>query len=118
MSARERSAGGDRSRWPGWAAHFLLPAAILGASLAASPPAQEPPGGVVRVARISGVINVGASRYVDRTLDDAERQGVETVVLALDTSGGFEQPTRRIVQRLQRSSIPVVVYVAPAGAQA
>ncbi|MFQ6117685.1 MAG: nodulation protein NfeD, partial [Candidatus Bipolaricaulia bacterium] len=48
----------------------------------------------------------------------AEREGVQCVIIELDTPGGLDLSMRKIVQRIMGSRVPVVVYVAPAGARA
>jgi membrane-bound serine protease (ClpP class) len=40
------------------------------------------------------------------------------VVLRLDTPGGFDSSMRDIIKRMQASSVPVIVYVAPSGGRA
>ena len=40
------------------------------------------------------------------------------VVIQLDTPGGLDSSMRDIIQRFNRSTVPVVVYVAPSGARA
>ena len=46
------------------------------------------------------------------------RDDVELVVIRLNTPGGLFDPTRKIVQDLLDSEVPVAVYVSPAGAHA
>ena len=73
---------------------------------------------VVRVVELDGAIDNVASRYVTRSLDGAVRDGVSVVIIRLDTPGGLLDATRTIVERIFASPVPVVVYVAPEGAQA
>jgi membrane-bound serine protease (ClpP class) len=93
---------------------FLL--AALASLPAPAPAAAE--GEYVAVARLRGIINPPAVSYVDRTLTEAERTGAQLYVLELDTPGGLDSSMRQIVQRILRSTIPVVVYVWPPGARA
>jgi membrane-bound serine protease (ClpP class) len=72
----------------------------------------------VAVAQVAGLVSAGTARYVERFLDDAERRGAPAAVIALDTPGGYEGPARRVVQRIEGSAIPVIVFVAPDGARA
>ena len=80
--------------------------------------AQRVAPSVVQVSALQGIINSVTARYVLRVIDRAERRNVEALVITLDTPGGFDTSMREIVQRLLRSSVPVIVYVAPAGARA
>lgn len=72
----------------------------------------------VYVAPVTGIINPVQASYVDRVIADAERAGAAAVVLELDTPGGLDGAMRQIIQSILRSSVPVIVYVAPPGARA
>jgi membrane-bound serine protease (ClpP class) len=72
----------------------------------------------VLVLSYNGAVLPGMARYLERGVNTAERQGMEAMVLILDTPGGAVDTTLEIVQAFQRSSVPVIVFVGPAGAQA
>jgi membrane-bound serine protease (ClpP class) len=57
-------------------------------------------------------------RYIDRGLDTAERSDAAAVVLKLDTPGGLDSAMRHIIQRIESSTVPVIVYVSPSGGRA
>src|SRR5215216_5525742 len=57
-------------------------------------------------------------QYIDRGLDTAERSQAPAVVLRLDTPGGLDSAMRGVIQRIESSRVPVIVYVAPAGGRA
>jgi membrane-bound serine protease (ClpP class) len=57
-------------------------------------------------------------RYFDRGMDTAERSQALAVVLKLDTPGGLDSSMRAIIQRIESSSVPVIVYVSPSGGRA
>jgi membrane-bound serine protease (ClpP class) len=57
-------------------------------------------------------------RYLNRVFEEAEDRGAAAVLIELDTPGGLVQSTREIVTSFLGSSVPVIVYVAPAGARA
>jgi membrane-bound serine protease (ClpP class) len=65
-----------------------------------------------------GIVNPVMARYLDRGISAAERADAAAVIIQLDTPGGLLTSTRDIVSRIERSSVPVVIYVAPTGAQA
>ncbi len=97
----------------------LLSALVFGLWLLCSlPVAAQANDGPLIVLDIKGVVNPLTARYVERTLGLAEQRGARAVVLTLDTPGGLDGPMREIVQMLLQSPVPVIVYVAPAGARA
>jgi len=75
-------------------------------------------GGEVRIIELEGPINPGAAAFLIRGLEDAEKQGVELIIVRLDTPGGLVPSMRTMVKGIMNSSIPVVIYVAPKGAGA
>jgi membrane-bound serine protease (ClpP class) len=89
--------------------------ALLGLSLAAGAQAQ---GGPVVVLTIKGALTPAHAAYLERGLALAERRGAEAVILQLDTPGGQLDLMEQIVAEIRNSSVPVVVFVAPAGATA
>jgi membrane-bound serine protease (ClpP class) len=70
------------------------------------------------------VINVDApitpvvSEYIIKSIDTASRNRAEAIIIQLDTPGGLVDSMREIVKKMLSADIPVVVYVAPAGARA
>src|ERR1700745_2130022 len=94
-------------RFPG-----LLLACWLGA-LATSASGEK-----VCLSNVDGAIGPATASYIARSVDDAESQGAQCLIIQLNTPGGLLDSTRVIVQKLLGSSIPVVVYVAPTGATA
>ncbi len=87
-------------------------------SSAAESPQPTSSAGVIRQVRIAGVINPVVAGYITDQLLEANRVGAEAFLLELDTPGGLDTAMRQIIQGELGSSIPVIVYVAPAGARA
>jgi len=58
------------------------------------------------------------SEYIIKSIDTASRNGAEAIIIQLDTPGGLVDSMREIVKKMMSADIPVVVYVAPAGARA
>jgi membrane-bound serine protease (ClpP class) len=85
----------------------------LGASaLGADAPAP------VLVGHIQGEINPITARYVDRVLSDGEADNAAAIVFVIDTPGGLIDSTYQITARFLATRIPIVTFVAPAGARA
>jgi len=72
----------------------------------------------VVVGKIDGIINPVMASYVERVISDAERANAEAVVFYMDTPGGLSDAMRDINLRIERATVPVIVYVAPNGARA
>ena len=73
---------------------------------------------LVLILNAEGAVAPAMQEYIQRGLDLAERRSADLVVLQLDTPGGSIATMKTIVQAIRDSRIPVVVYVAPRGAQA
>lgn len=86
------------------------------AAATAAGPSRNPP--VVVLLTVDGTINPAVTDYIVDSLAAAERTGAAAVVIRLDTPGGLLSSTRRIVEALLNAPVPVIVYVAPAGASA
>ena len=55
---------------------------------------------------------------VDRIITASEKDGAAAAVLMLDTPGGSVDSMFEIIKRIYSSTVPVIVYVAPKGANA
>jgi membrane-bound serine protease (ClpP class) len=71
----------------------------------------------VIIGKIEGVISPITANYVQRMIEKAEEREAETLVLLLDTPGGLDVSMREIVKEELNSTVPIVVYVHPAGAR-
>jgi len=74
--------------------------------------------GQVHVLTWDGDVNPVMERYIDRGIDTAEKSKAAAIVLKLDTPGGLDSAMRDIVQRIEASEVPVLVYVSPSGSRA
>jgi membrane-bound serine protease (ClpP class) len=68
--------------------------------------------------KVEGAIGPATADYISRAIEEAATQGAQCLVIELDTPGGLLDSTRIIVQKFLASPVPIVVYVAPAGAWA
>ena len=80
--------------------------------------AQEREGPTALVADVDGIINPISQRYITRTVEKGEDEAAEVVIILLNTPGGLLSSTREIYESLLNATVPTVVYVSPAGAQA
>ena len=82
--------------------------------------AQEPQAGapVIRVIDMNTTVDIVSARYLKRSINGANDDGAELIVIELDTPGGTLDSTRDMVTSILGSRVPVVVFVSPEGAQA
>lgn len=67
---------------------------------------------------INGVINPVATEYIVQSIERAEDEEAELLVIELDTPGGLMESMHQIVKAIQASDVPVAVFVAPSGSRA
>lgn len=96
----------------GWLLMCVSPAQ---AQLALPGRAQQGP---VYLITFKGAITPVLADYLGSTISTAIANNAEAVVLQLDTPGGSVDVTKTINQLILGSPVPVIVYVAPSGAQA
>jgi membrane-bound serine protease (ClpP class) len=72
----------------------------------------------VLLLEIEGPVTPVMAGYFERGIREAERRGAEAVVIQLDTPGGAVDTTQEIVQLFRGADVPVIIFVAPRGAQA
>ncbi|MFQ6027994.1 MAG: nodulation protein NfeD [Dehalococcoidia bacterium] len=72
----------------------------------------------VSVVNIDGTIDPVMARYLTRSIEGAEKDQAELLIIILDTPGGFLGATRDMVESILSAEIPVATYVAPPGARA
>lgn len=75
------------------------------------------PGSVV-VLPTKGIVDQVMAGYLREGINAAAQDDAAAVVVRLDTPGGSLDSTREIVQTLLEAPLPVIVWVAPAGARA
>jgi membrane-bound serine protease (ClpP class) len=81
-------------------------------------PAEGAAAPQVVVVRLEGAVGPVTAELIKDAVAEAERVGATALVLELSTPGGLSSSTREISTALLGSTVPVVVYVAPSGAQA
>src|SRR4051812_48686077 len=66
--------------------------------------------------KIDGTINPVAADFIHRAIEKTKNEKAQCLIIHLNTPGGLLQSTRIIVSDILESPVPIVVYVAPAGA--
>ena len=89
---------------------------LTGLSAACAPSIHDR--NAVHLLKANSEVNPVMERYIDRGIDEAERTDAKAVVIRLDTPGGLSTSMEHIVQRIQSSKVPVIVYVSPSGGKA
>jgi len=77
----------------------------------------QPPSKIVLIKLEDNIHSVSA-QFITQSIDKADRERAELVVLQLYTPGGLDQAMRDIISKILNSYTPVAVYVAPSGARA
>ncbi len=92
----------------------MLPALTLLAAAIGQPVARP----MVAQIALDGPIGPAAAEYFGDASKRAVADGAAAIVLRLDTPGGLADSMRQIIAGMLASKVPVLVYVAPAGARA
>jgi membrane-bound serine protease (ClpP class) len=95
---------------------------ILSATLFAAPPDSPPPSQpgpplVVRLT-IHDTIQPITADYLQRGLDTAARLHAQAVLVSMGTPGGLLESTRVMVQAIESSAVPVIIYISPSSSRA
>ena len=88
--------------------------ALIGLALACAREASAR----VNLLVVDGSINPAVDEFIREGIAISARDGAEALVIQLDTPGGLLVSTKRIVKEILGAPLPVIVYVAPAGASA
>ena len=94
----------------------LVAAGLIG--ILADEAAAQPSDSYIAVITVDGAIDAVAANYLSRALDVATERGAALAIVLLDTPGGLLDSTRKMVEDIFGSPVPVAVYVFPPGAQA
>jgi membrane-bound serine protease (ClpP class) len=73
--------------------------------------------GVLKIS-INDVIQSVTVEYIGRALDAAAANHDQAVLIEMNTPGGLLDSTREIIDKIESSAVPVIVYVAPTGSRA
>jgi membrane-bound serine protease (ClpP class) len=90
---------------------FLLPLLLCMSALAQTQP-------LVLKLTVHDTIQPITAGYIERGLAEAQRRRAAAVLISLGTPGGLLDSTRDIVQAIEASPVPVILYVSPSGSRA
>jgi membrane-bound serine protease (ClpP class) len=91
---------------------------VVGAWLLAAIPSQalaQAEGERIVVLPIDGVVDPFVADHVSHTIQTTD---ASAVLIEIDTPGGYDSSMREIVEAILNARVPVVCFVAPAGARA
>lgn len=93
-------------------------AALLGGAAVLADIGGDAKGAQVHVVELEGAIGPASADYFIRALERAEEDGIDLLVLRLDTPGGLDKSMRDMIKAILASRVPVAAYVAPNGSRA
>ena len=96
---------------------LALTGLLLASGLFISAPAAEGRPVVVEI-RLDMMVHRVSAEYVVHGIRLANQKNANAVLLELSTPGGLDSAMREIIQAILESRVPVITYVAPAGARA
>jgi membrane-bound serine protease (ClpP class) len=91
---------------------------VLARAIEARNPVGAAAPAVVDLIAIDGAINPASADFISDSITRATTDGAAALLIELDTPGGLLSSAQTIVKALLNADVPVMVYVAPAGASA
>ena len=67
---------------------------------------------------IEAVINPVSAEYIIKSIEEAELDNIDGLIIELDTPGGLMESMRAIVKAELEADVPIIVYVGPSGSRA
>src|SRR6266851_617994 len=67
---------------------------------------------------INDTIQPVTTEFITRAVEAAAANHDQAVLIELNTPGGLESSTREIIEKIESSPVPVIIYVTPAGSRA
>ncbi|MFW5770899.1 MAG: ATP-dependent Clp protease proteolytic subunit, partial [Spirochaetota bacterium] len=74
--------------------------------------------GTYSIIKLEGSVNPIIADHIINSIQKANNEGAQFIVLQMDTPGGLMSTMRDIIKEILASKIPVIVYTYPRGAQA
>ncbi|PKN76311.1 MAG: serine protease, partial [Deltaproteobacteria bacterium HGW-Deltaproteobacteria-10] len=89
---------------------------ILSVTGVASMASEKKP--VFNMISLEGVITSPTAKYIATSIEEANKEGAEGLIVLLDTPGGMDTAMRDIAKSILNAPLPVIVFVYPSGARA
>lgn len=67
---------------------------------------------------VNAPIHPVTSEYIRNTIDRAEKENAQLLIMSLNTPGGLDTSMREIIERILSSKVPIAAFVSPSGARA
>src|SRR3954466_2075911 len=67
---------------------------------------------------VDDTIHPITAEYIARAIEKAKSTNSDALLIEIRTPGGLETSTRKIVESILASPVPVIIYVSPAGSRA
>lgn len=67
--------------------------------------------------RVDAPIHPATAEYIIQSIEKADRDGAELVILTLNTPGGLDTSMREIIEKIVNARTPVAAFVGPSGAR-
>ena len=97
---------------------FAFALALVGGAAVLADNGEDATAPQVRVVELQGAIGPASADYFLRALEEAGEEGIDLLVLRLDTPGGLDKSMRDMIKAILASRVPVATYVAPNGSRA
>ncbi|HUN55504.1 MAG TPA: nodulation protein NfeD [Smithella sp.] len=94
---------------------YALIAVLIFVSVLAGAEGKNP---VFNVITVDGIITAPTAKYIAGSIDEAQKDNAEGLIILLDTPGGLDTAMRDIAKSILNAPVPVIVYVSPSGARA
>lgn len=97
---------------------FFRSILILGALVLSFAPPSIAQENQVMVIKVNDIITPAIAEYITRSIEQANKERAQCLVIQIDTPGGLDLSMRDIIKEIMSSEVPIVVYVGPSGARA
>jgi membrane-bound serine protease (ClpP class) len=73
---------------------------------------------LVHVIQVESIITPVSAEFITKSVERAQNENVQCLIIELDTPGGLLESTRQITKSFLAADVPIVLYVSPSGARA
>jgi membrane-bound serine protease (ClpP class) len=73
---------------------------------------------VFNMITVDSIITSPTAKYIAQSIEEANKDGAEGLIILLDTPGGMDTAMRDIAKSILNAPLPVIVFVYPPGARA